>query len=164
MLLIIEKGSPVVWTPLVTSLSRLDNGDGGNVVPVLGLALGELQLDTASLTQGNGSRFRVAVKTGRPCQTHLGQNGAAVVVFGVVLAERDHSEGLVVDGGEVKGVDSDAVRELLDQIRRGELLAVVLESGQQGGVHCGFAEVEHNFISFLCGRQAGYLFSPVDWT
>ena len=38
---------------LVTSLSELDDGDGRHVVAVLGLALGELQLDAARLTQSD---------------------------------------------------------------------------------------------------------------
>ena len=140
---------------LVTSLSGLDDGDGRHVVAVLGLALGELQLDAARLTQSDGRRFRVAVEASRPGQAHLGQDGTAVVVAAVVLGEGDNSEGLVLHSGEVEGIDGDAVGEGADKLLGGNLLAVVLESGQQGGVHCGFTEVKHNFISFLCGRQAG---------
>ena len=140
---------------LVTSLSGLDDGDGRHVVAVLGLALGELQLDAARLAQSDGRGFRVAVEASRPCQAHLGQDGTAVVVTAVVLFERDNGEGLVLHSGEVEGIDGDAVGEGVDKILGGNLLAVVLESGQQGGVHCGFTEVKHNFISFLCGRQAG---------
>lgn len=140
---------------LVTSLSGLDDGDGRHVVAVLGLALGELQLDAARLTQSDGRRFRVAVEAGRPGKAHLGQDGAAVVVAAVILGERDNGEGLVIHSGEVEGIDGDAIREDADKLLGGNLIAVVLERGQQGGVHCGFTEVKHNFISFLCGRQAG---------
>lgn len=140
---------------LVTSLSGLDDGDGRHVVAVLGLALGELQLDAARLAQSDGRRFRVAVEAGRPGQAHLGQDGAAVVVAAVILGEGDNSEGLVLHSGEVEGIDCDAVREGADKLLGGNLIAVVLERGQQGGAHCGFTEVKHNFISFLCGRQAG---------
>lgn len=140
---------------LVTSLSRLDDGDGRHVIAVLGLALGELQLDAARLAQSDGRRFRVAVEASRPGQAHLGQNGTAVVVAVVILGEGDDSEGLVLHSGEVEGIDGDAIGEGVDKLLGGNLLAVVLESGQQGGVHCGFTEVKHNFISFLCGRQAG---------
>lgn len=140
---------------LVTSLPGLDDGDGRHVVAVLGLALCELQLNAARLAQSDGRRFRVAVKASCPGQTHLGQNGASVVVAAVVLGEGDNSEGLVLHSGEVKGIDGDAVREGADKLLGGNLIAVVLEGGQQGGVHCGFTEVKHNFISFLCGRQAG---------
>ena len=140
---------------LVTSLSGLDDGDGRHVITVLGLALGELQLDAARLAKSDGRRFRVAVEASRPGQAHLGQDGAAVVVAVVVLGEGDNSEGLVLNSGEVEGIDGDAVGEGVDKLLGGNLLAVVLESGQQGGVHCGFTEVKHNFISFLCGRQAG---------
>lgn len=140
---------------LVTSLSGLDDGDGRHVVAVLGLALGELQLDAAGLAQSDGRRFGVAVEAGRPGQAHLGQHGAAVVVAAVVLGEGDNSEGLVLHSGEVEGIDGDAVGEGCDKLLGGNLIAVVLERGQQGGVHCGFTEVKHNFISFLCGRQAG---------
>lgn len=150
-----EKGSPVVWTPLVTSLSRLDNGDGGYVVAVLGFGFGEFQLYAARLAKSDGRRFRVAVEAGRPGQAHLGKYSTAVVVAAVILGERDNSEGLVLHSGEVEGIDCDAVGEGCDELLGGNLLAVVLESGQQGGVHCGFTEVKHNFISFLCGRQAG---------
>ena len=149
---------------LVTSLSELDDGDGRHVVAVLGLALGELQLDAARLTKSDGRRFRVAVEASRPGQAHLGQDGTAVVVAVVVLGEGDDSEGLVLHSGEVEGIDGDAVGEGVDKLLGGNLLAVVLKSGQQGGVHCGFTEVKHNFISFLCGRQAVYLFSPDIWT
>ena len=38
---------------LITSLSGLDDGDGRHVVAVLGLALGELQLDAARLAQSD---------------------------------------------------------------------------------------------------------------
>lgn len=140
---------------LVTSLSGLDDGDGRHVVAVLGLALGELQLDAARLAQSDRRRFGVAVEARRPGQAHLGQHGSAVVVAAVVLGERDNGEGLVLHSGEVEGIDGDAVWEGVDKLLGGNLLAVVLESGQQGGVHCGFTEVKHNFISFLCGRQAG---------
>ena len=149
---------------LVTSLSGLDDGDGRHVVAVLGLALGELQLDAARLTQSDGRRFRVAVEASRPGQAHLGQDGTAVVIAAVVLGEGDNGEGLILHSGEVECIDGDAIGEGADKLLGGNLLAVVLESGQQGGVHCGFTEVKHNFISFLCGRQAGYLFSPVVWT
>ena len=140
---------------LVTSLSKLDDGDGRHVVAVLGLALGELQLDAASLGQSNRRGLGVAVEAGRPRDAHLGQNRAAVVVLGVILVERDHGEGLVIDSGEVEGVDGDTVGELLDEVVGGNLLAVVLERGQQGGIESCFSEIKHNFISFLCGRQAG---------
>ena len=140
---------------LVTSLSGLDDGDGRHVVAVLGLALGELQLYASRLTQSDGRRFRVAVEASRPGQAHLGQYCAAVVVSAVVLGEGYNSEGLVLHSGEVEGIDGDAVREGADKLLGGNLVAVVLERGQQGGVHCGFTEVKHNFISFLCGRQAG---------
>lgn len=140
---------------LVTSLSGLDDGDGRHVVAVLGLALGELQLDAARLTKSDRRRFRVAVEASRPGQTHLGQDGTAVVVATVVLGEGYDSESLVLHGGEVEGIDGDAVGEGADKFLGGNLLAVVLERGQQGGVHCGFTEVKHNFISFLCCRQAG---------
>ncbi len=133
---------------LVTSLSGLDDGDGRHVVAVLGLALGELQLDAARLAQGDGRGFGVAVETSRPGQAHLGQDGAAVVVHAVVLSERDDSEGLVLHGCEVEGVDCDTVGEPLDKALGGNLLAVVLERGQQGGVHCGFTEVKHNLFPF----------------
>lgn len=140
---------------LVTSLSGLDDGDGRHVVTVLGLALGELQLDAARLAQSNGRRFGVAVESSRPGQAHLGKDGSAVVISAVVLGEGDNSEGLVLNSGKVEGIDGDAVREGADKLLGGNLIAVVLERGQQGGVHCGFTEVKHNFISFLCGRQAG---------
>lgn len=140
---------------LVTSLSGLDDGDGRHVVAVLGLALGELQLDAAGLTQSDGRGFRVTVESRRPGQTHLGQDGAAVVVAAVVLGEGDNSEGLVLHSCKVEGIDGDTVGEGADKLLGGNLIAVVLERGQQGGVHCGFTEVKHNFISFLCGRQAG---------
>lgn len=140
---------------LVTSLSELDDGDGRHVVAVLGLALGELQLDAARLAQSDGRRFRVAVEASRPGQAHLGQYGAAVVVAAVILGEGYDSEGLVLHSGEVEGIDGDAVGEGTDEFLGANLIAVVLERGQQGGVHCGFTEVKHNFISFLCGRQAG---------
>lgn len=140
---------------LVTSLSGLDDGDGRHVVTVLGLALGELQLDAARLAQSDGRRFRVAVEASRPGQTHLGQDSTTIVVAAVVLGEGDNSEGLVLHSGEVEGIYGDAVREGADKLLGGNLVAVVLERGQQGGVHCGFTEVKHNFISFLCGRQAG---------
>ena len=133
---------------LVTSLSGLDDGDGRHVVAVLGLALGELQLDAARLAQGDGRGFRVAVEASRPGPAHLGQDGAAVVVHAVVLSERDNSEGLVLHSGEVEGVDGDTVGEPLDKTLGGNLLAVVLESGQQGGVRCGFTEVKHNLFPF----------------
>ena len=140
---------------LITSLSGLDDGDGRHVVAVLGLALGELQLDAARLTQSDGRRFRVAVEAGRPGQAHLGQDSAAVVVSAVVLGEGYNRKGLVLHSGEMEGIDSDAVGEGADKLLGGNLVAVVLERGQQSGVHCGFTEVKHNFISFLCGRQAG---------
>lgn len=154
----IVKGSPGVWTPLLTSLSYLDDGDGRHIVPILSLAQGELQLDAAGLAQSNGCGLRVAVETGRPCHAHLGQHGAAVVVAAVVLGERDNGEGLVLHGGEVERIDGDTVREHADEVLGGNLLAVVLERGQQGGVHCGFTEVKHNFISFLCGHQACFIY------
>lgn len=140
---------------LVTSLSELDDGDGRHVVAVLGLALGELQLDAARLAQSDGRRFRVAVESRRPGQAHLGQDCAAVVVTAVILGEGDNSEGLVLHSGEIEGIDGDAIGEGADKLLGGNLIAVVLERGQKGGVHCGFTEVKHNFISFLCGRQAG---------
>lgn len=150
---------------LLTSLSDLDDGDGRHVVAILGLAQGELQLDTAGLVQRDGCGLRVTIETSRPCHAHLGQHGAAVVVAAVVLGERDNGKGLVLHSGEVERIDGDAVRERTDEFLGGNLLTVVLERGQQGGVHCGFTEVKHNFISFLCGRQACfYLSSPVDWT
>lgn len=149
------KGSPVDWTPLVTSLSESDDGDGGNVVAVLGLGFGELQLDAAGLGQSGRSRFRVARKPSRPCHAHLGEDGAAIVVFGIVLVERHDGKRLVVDGGEVERIDGDAVGELLDEVVGGDLFAVILKGRQQGGVESSFTEVEHNIISFLCGRQAG---------
>ena len=140
---------------LVTSLSGLDDGDGRHVVAVLGLALGELQLDAASFSQSGRSRFRVASETCRPVKAHLGKDGSAVVVSAVVLGEGDNSEGFFLHSGEVEGIDGDTIREGADKLLGGNLVAVVLERGQQGGVHCGFTEVKHNFISFLCGRQAG---------
>ena len=140
---------------LVTSLSGLDDGDGRHVITVLGLALGELQLNAARLAKSDGRRFRVAVEASRPGQAHLGKDGTAVVVSVVVLGEGDNGEGLVLHSGEVECIYGDTVREGVDKLLCGNLLAVVLESGQQGGVHCGFTEVKHNFISFLCGRQAG---------
>lgn len=142
----------------------LDNGDGGDVVAVLGLALSELELDATGLAQSDGCGLRVAVEASRPCQAHLGQDGATVVVHAVILKERDDREGLVLDGGEVEGIDGDTARETLDEALGGNLFTVVLQGRKQGRVHSGFTEVKHNFISFLCGRQAGYLFSPVDWT
>jgi hypothetical protein len=41
----------------------------------------------------------------------------------------------------------------------GNLFAVILEFGQQGGLKGSFTEVEHNIISFLYGRQAGFIYS-----
>ena len=149
---------------LVTSLSGLDDGDGRHVIAVLGLALGEFQLDAAGLAQSDGRGLRVAVEARCPGQTHLGQDGAAVVVAVVVLSERDNGKCLVLHSGEVEGIDGDTVREGVDKLLGGNLLAAVLERGQQGGVHCGFMEVKHNFISFLCGRQAGLFIQSSVWT
>lgn len=149
------KGSPIDWTPLVTSLSESNDGDGGNVVAVLGLGFGELQLDAASLCQSGRRRFGVAREPGRPCHAHLGEDGATIIVFGIVLVERHDGKRLVVDGGEVERIDGDTVRELLDEVVGGDLFAVILKGGQQGGIESSFTEVEHNIISFLCGRQAG---------
>ena len=140
---------------MVTSLSESDDGDGGNVVAVLGLGFGELQLDATGLGEGNRRRFGVTAEPSRPCHTHLGEDGAAVVILGIVLVERHNGKCLAVDGGEVKGVDGDTVRELLDEVVGGNLLAVILKFGQQGGLDSSFTEVEHNIISFLCGRRAG---------
>lgn len=152
------KGSPVDWTPLVTSLSESDDGDSGNVVAVLGLGFGELQLDAADLCQGGRRRFGVACEPGRPCNAHLGEDGATVVVFGVVLVERHDGKRLVVDGSEVERIDGDTVGELLDEVVGGNLFAVILKGRQQGGIESSFTEVEHNIISFLCGRQAGFIY------
>lgn len=143
---------------LLTSLSDLDDGDGRHVVATLGLAQGELQLDTSGLVQRDGCGLRVTIETGCPCHTHLGQNGAAIVVAAVVLHERDNGKGLVLHSGEVERIDGDTVRERTDEVLGGNLLTVVLERGQQGGVHGGFTEVKHNFISFLCGRQACFIY------
>ena len=143
---------------LVTSLSDLDDGDGRHVVSILGLAQGELQLDSTGLVQRDGRGLRVTIETSRPCHAHLGQNGAAIVVAAVVLRERDDGKGLVLHGGEVERIDGDSVRERTDEFLSGNLLTVVLERGQQGGVHGGFTEVKHNFISFLCGRQACFIY------
>ena len=140
---------------LVTSLSGLDDGDGRHVVAVLGLALGELQLNAASIGQGSRSRFRVSREPSRPCHTHLGEDSAAVVILGIVLFEGNNGEGLVIDSGKVERVDGDTVRELLDEVVGGDFFAVILELGQHGGFESSFTEVKHNFISFLCGRQAG---------